>query len=626
MEMDHFHRKLAAILNADVAGFSRLMQDDEAATVMTLDSYKRIIADLVEQHRGRVVDSPGDNLLADFASVVDAVQCAVATQKEIAARNSSLAENRRMLFRIGVNLGDVIEDGSRIFGDGVNIAARLEALAEPGGICISRTAYDHIESKLPYGYAYIGEQKIKNISRPIGAYKILLDPLSAPAKPFLTRFPSGKGRRALIALAALALTAGAVIWGYHRHERAFEPAAAERMAFPLPDMPSIAVLTFSNHTRDRQMDLLCDGIAGSVIAALSRYPDLLVIARDSVLPFKDKPEAPGQASERLGVQYVLDGNLQPSGDRIRVTARLLDATKGTVVWAETFDHDPGDPVAVQDDIAIQALIALRGKTIRDFSPTARRHFKGRQGLDCYLKIIEAGTYVQKWNLRDNNLARYLLEEARSMCPDVPQVYSTLGWVYHHAYFFDDSMPRQEALEKSIELAGKAIEMDDSLSDPHNLLCDCYMQRLEYEKALAECRRAVSLAPGGMNALTGYGWILLRTGRNEEALQVFQRAHRLNPYGKSSLYRGIGAALIFEGRAEEAIPPLKAGIQRSPDDYLTHVYLAGAYGLAGYDKEAALEAAEVLRIYPGYSLKNRFAGFQQERRDALMDALRKAGIP
>ena len=257
MEQKGFHRKLTAILSADVAGYSRLMQDDEAATVKTLEAYKHIISDLVKQHRGRVVDSPGDNLLADFASVVDAVQCAVATQKELQARNTELSETRKMQFRIGVNLGDVIEEESRIYGDGVNIAARLEYLADPGGICVSKTAFDQIETKLPFGYEFLGEQTVKNIAKPVGAYRVLMEPrvTVAGAKAKAPKVHLWHHKTVLAsAMIVLVAIIGVRVWNFYLRAPTIEPASKEKMALPLPEKPSIAVLPFNNMSDDPQQE------------------------------------------------------------------------------------------------------------------------------------------------------------------------------------------------------------------------------------------------------------------------------------------------------------------------------------------------------------------------------------
>jgi len=298
MNTQDFKRKLTAVFSADVAGYSRLMGEDEAATVKTLEAYKQIMFSLIKQHRGRVIDSPGDNLLAEFASVVDAVQCGVAVQKELQARNAELPENRKMQFRIGINLGDVIEEQDRIYGDGVNIAARLEALAEPGGICISKTAFDHIENKLPFGYQFLGQQTVKNIARPVGAYKVLME----------TR----------------------VIDGDEKEGR------PDELAPLLPDVLSIAVLPFVNMSGDPEQEYFSDGITEEIITWLSKIPKLFVTARNSTFTFKGQPVRVREAGQQLGVRFVLEGSVRKSGDRVRVTAQLIDTSTERHVSMPTF--------------------------------------------------------------------------------------------------------------------------------------------------------------------------------------------------------------------------------------------------------------------------------------------------
>ena len=346
---------------------------------------------MIQQHRGRVVDSPGDNILAEFASVVDAVQCAVAVQKEIQARNLELPETRRMQFRIGINLGDVIEEEDRIYGDGVNIAARLESLAEPGGICVSKTAFDHIETKLPLGYEYLGEQTVKNIAKPVCAYKVLMEPRVTVKAPAQAKPKEGARRRSrFIALVSVLLMAAgaAVFWRF-----AFPPATAggespqQQMAFPLPDKPSIAVMPFLNMTGDQNQDFFCDGLTESLITALSKVPQLFVIARESTFRYKGKEVKTKQVSEELGVQYVLEGSVQRAGDRVRVTAQLIEALTGHHLWSERYDRSVKDIFDLQDEITMKILTELRVKITE--GETVRIQAKGTNNLQAYLKVLEA---------------------------------------------------------------------------------------------------------------------------------------------------------------------------------------------------------------------------------------------
>ena len=358
MTTEDVKRKLSAILSADVQGYSRLMGDDERATVETITAYRRIMTDLIQGHHGRVVDAKGDNVLAEFSSVVDAIQCAVEIQKELEVKNADLPEHRRMAFRIGVNLGDVIEKGDTIYGDGVNIAARLESLAEGGGICISGTAFDQVGKKLPLGYKYLGEQTVKNIEKPIRAYKVLVEPEAVGKvigeKPRLKMWHW----TAIFGLMVLIVVVGALaLWEFYvRPDVA--PASVEKMAYPLPDKPSIAVLPFDNMSKDPDQDYFSDGITEEIITALAKVPDLFVIARNSTFTYKGKPVKIQQVAEELGVQYVLEGSVRKSEDRIRVTAQLIDALDGKHLWAERYDRPLKDIFAVQDEITFKILACI----------------------------------------------------------------------------------------------------------------------------------------------------------------------------------------------------------------------------------------------------------------------------
>jgi len=384
MATQDFRRKLTAILSADVKGYSRLMGEDEEATVRTITAHRKVITSVIEKYRGRVVDSPGDNILAEFVSVVDAAQSAVEIQEVIRAKNAELPEERQMEFRIGINLGDVIQEGERIYGDGVNIAARVEGLADPGGICISGSAYEQIENKLALGYDYIGEHTVKNIVKPIRVYRVPTGPEAIQKVSEEKRPTPGWQRAALAVVIALLVVAGGVaIWKSSRPTTTppMEAASVEKMAFPLPDKPSIAVLPFVNMSGDPKQEYLSDGISEEIISALSSVPKLFVIARNSTFTYKGKPVKVQQVSEELGVRYVLEGSVKKSGDKIRITAQLVDALNGHHLWAKRYDRNLDDIFAVQDEITKKIITAMQVKLTE--GEQARAAARGTDNRLCY---------------------------------------------------------------------------------------------------------------------------------------------------------------------------------------------------------------------------------------------------
>jgi len=406
MTEERVKRKLSAILSADVKGYSYLMGEDEVTTVRTLTAYREAMASLIGQYRGRVVDSPGDNLLAEFASVVDAVECAVKIQEELESRNTQLPENRRMEFRIGVNLGDVIQDGERIYGDGVNIAARIEGLAEPGGICISGSAYDQIENKLALGYEYMGKNEVKNIAKPVRVYKVPMEFGAAEAGVRRERKTGPKPwkRVALVAGIILFLAATAyAVWNFYLHPSTppMEVASEERMMFPLPKKPSIAVLPFDNMSGDPDQEYLADGISENIISALSYIPEMFVIARNSTFTYKGKPVKVQQVSEELGVRYVLEGSIQRSGGRIRVTAQLIDATTGQHLWAKRYDRDLKDLFSLQDEITLKILTALQVKLTEG---EQARLWSTTENLEAWGNVIKGSNLFEQYTRQGNGRA------------------------------------------------------------------------------------------------------------------------------------------------------------------------------------------------------------------------------
>ncbi|MBW2428905.1 MAG: adenylate/guanylate cyclase domain-containing protein, partial [Deltaproteobacteria bacterium] len=398
MADQNFKRKLTAILSADVEGYSRLMDDDEEATVRTLTTYRIAITDLTQQFRGRVVDSPGDNILAEFSSVVDAVNCAVEIQKELAERNTELPYNRQMRFRIGVNLGDVIEEEGRIYGDGVNIAARVESLSEAGGICISGRAYDQIANKLGLEYENLGEHQVKNISTPIRVYGVLPYPGAAAHRDVQAKEVIRKKWRnvAIAAGAVVVVLAIAVgIWQFYLRPSTFEPASVEKMAYPLPDRPSLAVLPFVDISKDKKYEYLSDGITEDIITTLSKIPRLFVIARESVFEYKGKAVKVQQIGQELGVRHVLRGSIQKAGNRLRITGQLADAVTGQQVWAVHYDRPFVDLFALQDDITFNILEAMQVKLTE--GDQTRIHRKCTRNMDAYIKISQGRMHAHRMN-------------------------------------------------------------------------------------------------------------------------------------------------------------------------------------------------------------------------------------
>jgi len=630
MNTQEFKRKLTAVFSADVAGYSRLMGEDEAATVKTLESYKEVMFSLIRQHRGRVIDSPGDNLLAEFASVVDAVQCAVAVQKELQARNADLPENRRMQFRIGINLGDVIEEQDRIYGDGVNIAARLESCADPGGICVSKTAFDHIESKLPLGYEFLGEQQVKNIAKPVGAYRVLMDPRVTVAGAKGKKPPVPVWRRKAImagAAAVLVVIIAAVVWNFVFRPPPIEPASKEKMAFPLPDKPSIAVMPFSNMSGDKTQDSLCDGLSESIITALAKTPQLFVIGRDTTFSYKGKTPKAKEVSEELGVQYVLEGSVQRSGDRVRVTAQLIDALKGYHLWADRYDRELKDLFSVLDEITMKIITALHIQLAQGES--ARIAARGTANIEAYLKAQEAAYFAGQSGKEGLERAKRLSEEAIALDPNFPYAYMIQGSVHMVRALSGLSDNPKASLELANKMQLKAIELDESFAPAMALRAWILAMLRKYDDAASEAERAYKLAPGNSHVLYFYGIVLSALGRPEEALPILKESLRLEPKPSNARLRSLGMALRDTGQYGESIAVLNKAIQRVPDDIIALIGLTVAYGLAGRDEEAHRTALEVLRVNPKFSVE-KYMRTRPEKdpavRERMAKALIQAGLP
>jgi adenylate cyclase len=686
MTTQEIKRKLTAILNADVKGYSRLMGEDEKGTVRTLNAYKEVMTNLIQQHRGRVVDAPGDNVLAEFGSVVDAVECAVEIQKELKTRNADLPENRRMEFRIGVNLGDVIEDGEQILGDGVNIAARLESLSEAGGICISGSAYDFIGKKLSLGYEYLGEQTVKNIEKPVRVYRVLMEPEAAGKVIGEKKAKPRQWKSAAIGLMVfvIVIIAAIVIWKLYTPpapqpevatkekitvvqpakpsetvtppptpsvepkpiekialpspEKVAKPSAPpapkvevaskDKMALALPDKPSIAVLPFANMSGEKDLEYFSDGLAEGIINGLSKSDRIFVIARNSTFTYKGKPVKVKQVAEEMGVRYVIEGSVQQERNRVRITAQLIDALTGRHLFSERYDRDLKDILNLQDEIAMKVLAAVQVKLTT--GEAARLSEKGTKNLDAYLKVLQArelkaGTF----NKERAERARQLLEEAIALDPEYPHAYSLLSTYYTDLVVLGASESPRESLQRAIELGKKAITLDDSNSSVHANITFPYIYLKEFDKAISEAEKAISLNPNSAVAYWALGTALSLSGRPQESIPMLQKSLRLSPIPiHSNVLAILANSYAMLGRYEEAIDTYKKVVQiYGPDHLMAHISLAVTYAVMGHENEARAEGAEVMRIDPKFSWERWVKGlpYDQSRKDRIADALRKAGL-
>jgi adenylate cyclase len=626
MATQDFKRKLTAILSADVEGYSRLMGEDDEATVRTITGYRKVINKVVQKYRGRVVDSPGDNILAEFASVMDAVSSAVEIQQELKTKNAELPEDRKMEFRIGVNLGDVIHEEDRIYGDGVNVAARVESLAEAGGVCVSGTVFDQIESKLPLGYEYLGEQSVKNISKPVRVYKALMDPEAVGKVIGEKRVEPKRGKRIALAVAIVLLLAvgGLLIW--RTASPPIEVASVEKMVFPLPDKPSIAVLPFDNLSDDPKQEYFSDGLTEQIITNLSKLPSLFVIARNSTFTYKGKPVKVKQVSEELGVRYVLEGSVQKSGDRVRITFQLVDAITGHHLWAERYDRELGDVFALQDEITMKVLTALQVKLTG--GEQVRIAARNTDNINAYLKFMQAAHHLRKSHQEGNIMARKLGEEAIALDPNFSNPYKLLAMTHLEDVWFGWSKSPRESFKKAVELAEQSLALDNTNANTVALVGHLSVMKRQHEEAIVEGERSIALEPNSANSYMLLATTLRFSGRAAEAIPLLKKAIRLEPYTPATFYYQLGMAYNFTGQYDEAIAVLKKALKRTPDHLLSLLGLTIAYSLADRMEEARATAAEVLRVNPKLSvayLEKKAPYKYKADLELSMGAMRKAGL-
>jgi adenylate cyclase len=631
MSPESFKRKLTAILSADVKGYSRLMGENEAETVKTLTAYRKIMGELIQHHRGRVIDSPGDNILAEFGSVVDAVQCSVAAQNEFKARNAELPENRRMVFRIGVNLGDVIEEEGRIYGDGVNIAARLESLADPGGICISKTAFDHIESKLPLGYQFLGEQTVKNIAKPVGAYKVLMEPRVLPVEEKKkAREVSFWQRKPVLAGTALVLVVviGVAIWNFYSRTPRIEPASEKKMAYPLPDKPSIAVLPFVNMSEDPQQEYFSDGMTEDLITDLSKISGLFVIARNSTFVYKGKPVKIRQVAEELGVRYVLEGSVRRAGDQVRINAQLIDSTTGQHLWAERYDGSMQEVFSLQDRINQKIVVALAVKLTAGEKTLVSQ--KGTHDPAAYEEFLRGREHYLRNTIEDYAKAEVCFKRAIELDPNYSQAKAALALFY---YDVAGQGPRRlNALNMNYEQARLRARqyLKAAMKEPTSIayvvagILDLTLR--QWDKAISQYEKALALDPNDPLCNRGLGMALIYSAKPKEGMEYLKSAMRLDPLNPARDLFGIGLAQFCMGEWQEAVTASEKAMELNPDITAPAIVVASAYAHLGLiEKAEATVQAYQERL--GGDFSPYFFPFKDRRvEDSFFEGLRKAGAP
>jgi len=576
-------RKLRAIVSADVKGYSRLMSDDESLTIQTLKAYREIMSNYIKQYNGRVVDSPGDNLLAEFASAVDAVQCTVEIQKKLKKENELFAKGRRLEFRIGVNIGDIVIDKDRIYGDGVNVASRIEGLAEPGGVCLSRGAYDQIKKKLSVGFEYVGEHPVKNIPEPVQVYKIVMD--SDTPGPLVD-----------------------------------EP-------LELPDKPTIAVLPFVNMSGDPNQEYFSDGLTEEIITGLSKIPNIFVIARNSTFTYKGKAVKVQQVSREMGAKYVLEGSVRSAGGRVRITAQLVDGITGQHLWADRYDRELKDIFAIQDEITINIMMALQVKLTK--GEQARLQAKYTNNLEAYVKYLQAGEYWLTFSKEGSVLARQKYQKSIALDPGYAPAYAGLAGTYLLDAWHGWSETPEQSMALAMQYAQKCVTLDESLSYAHAALGIIYLVLRKWDKAIEESETAVSLSPNSADSVAMLAVTYKTVGRVENALSMLEKAMRLNPMPPNWYLHEFGTCYRIMGRYEEAIVVLKRNLNRSPDYLNSRLNLIATYVMSGEEEAARIEAVKVLKQSSDFSIDRFVKHFpykDQKILDGLAEALRKAGLP
>ncbi len=581
-------RRLAAILAADVAGYTRLMGADEAGTLSRLTALRQeLLEPLIARHRGRIVKLMGDGLLVEFASVVDAAACALDWQESVAEWEAAGEEGARLRFRIGLNLGDVIVEEGDIHGDGVNLAARLETLAEPGGICLSADAYRQVRGKVAADFEDLGEKHLKNVAEPVRVYKV-----------------AGAGSGSLSGDAAV-------------------PPA--RKALPLPDKPSIAVLAFDNLSGDPGQDYFSDGVTEDIIGELSRFRELFVIARNSSFSYKGKAAKVQDIASDLGVRYVLEGSLRTAGSRIRIAAQLVDGETGQHIWSERYDREMADLFALQDEIAQSVAGTVAGRLKLSAGERAAR--KPVENLEAYDYALRGQSIIG--DTKENNLlARESYEKAIERDPACTMAYVGLARSYIIEFINRWSGPGDRPLDRARDYAEKAVSLDSTDSLAQLILGGVYVQREEFDDARAHLERALALNPNDADGFALMGFYLDAVGEPGEAIGLYLKAMRLNPYYPGWYLWKLGEAYFGTRQYEKALASLKDALSRSPRHKRARLALAATLVRLGRTEEAKRQVATLLAAHPDSSLGQecRQHFHSEAARTHWIEALETAGLP
>jgi adenylate cyclase len=591
MAEERAQRRLAAILAADVVGYSRLMGEDEAGTLTRLKELRATLVDpVVAEHRGRIVKLMGDGALVEFASVVDAVQCAVEIQCAMAERNAEVPEDRRIEFRVGINLGDVIVEGEDIYGDGVNVAARLEGLAEPGGVCVAGTVFDHVKGKLDLPFDDMGSQTVKNIAAPVRAYRWRSGPVTAAISvvPEMT-------------------------------------AKTSRDPY-LPNKPSIAVLPFDNMSGDPEQEYFADGLAEDIITTLSKLSNLFVISRNSTFAYKGKATDVRKIAEDLGVGSVLEGSVRKAGDRVRITGQLIDAKTGNHLWAEKYDRQLADIFDLQDEITREIVTALSVRLTEGDQIQLRR--RQTNSVEAWESYCRGQSYLRRFNKPDNEQAKQTLNQVITTDPKFASAWSHLAWA-HYMDARGGWAPSDEAFERATEYAKKSLSIDDRLPDAYAMLGAIALHRRNYAEAASLGEKAIELGPSIADNMVILGMTMNYSGHVNEGLELVERAMRLSPH-YPDWYLGIVGVSYFQlGRYEDAIAADEARLERNPDNIFSDFRLAAIYQKLGREEKAKTHAAQALKKNPSLSLSQIEISEPYQDPEILQDyleLLRRAGVP